>query len=270
MRNLKERIAVVTGAAGGIGRFVSRRLAKKGCILALVDLNAEGINQTAEQIASFGGRASLHPADVSDKSGVSKLVETIVSRYGAVHILVNNAGVSLAGPFEAVSLEDFEWIFGVNFWGAVYCCKFFLPHMRRVEEAHIVNVSSDFGLIGLGTKTGYCSTKFALRGFSEALRAELHGTQIGLTCVYPGPVDTNLVRSGRSWDKEKQKLEARFVELRSIPIEKVADRIVRGIERNSSRVLIGADSRLIDVMTRLSPTLTAAIVARFQKRAPFL
>ncbi|MCI0336000.1 MAG: SDR family oxidoreductase [Acidobacteria bacterium] len=270
MRKLQDRVAVVTGAASGIGLALCQRLAQQGCHLALVDLNQTGLAENAAQIAAQGKRVSIHVIDVSDKTVMERLPDVVLSEHGEVHILVNNAGVSLAGPFETLGLEDLEWIFGINFWGAVYGCKFFLPHLRCSEEAHIVNVSSTFGLFGLSTKTGYCATKFALRGFSEALRAELSDTRIGLTCVYPGAVDTNLVRGGRTWDTEKQKMEAQFVASRSIPVDKVAARIVRGIERNSPRVLIGSDAWLIDVMTRFSPTLMAALGARSQKRVPFL
>jgi short-subunit dehydrogenase len=270
MRQLKDRVAVVTGAASGIGRALCYQLALQGCHLALVDLNQGGLRETAAQIAALDVRISTHVADVSSKSAMSQLPEAVGSHHQSVNVLVNNAGVSLSGPFETISLEDLEWIFGINFWGTVYGCKFFLPYLRRAEEAHIVNVASDFGLIGLGTKTGYCSTKFALRGFSEALRSELFGSPIGLTCVYPGAVKTGLIKNGRAWDEEKKELENQFVASRSIPAEKVAACIVRGIKQNSDRVLIGSDTRLIDAMTRLSPTLTAALVARFQKRLPFL
>jgi NAD(P)-dependent dehydrogenase (short-subunit alcohol dehydrogenase family) len=162
MRKLVDRVPVVTGAAEGIGRAVAHQLARKGCLLALVDLNVEGLAETAGQISSLGARASVHVADVSNKIAVSRLPEAILSQHGNVHILVNNAGVSLAGPFETIRLEDLEWIFGVNFWGAIF----------------------------------------------------------GVTCVYPGAVNTNLVRSGRSWDEQKKEEEAQFVVSRSIPVKR--------------------------------------------------
>jgi len=270
MRKLQDRVAVVTGAGGGIGRAVCQSLAERGCRLALVDLDEAGLAETASRVATGGERISLHVIDVSDKDAMAQLPQAVISRHGDVNILINNAGVSLAGPFETISIEDLEWIFGINFWGVVYGCKFFLPHLRQAEEAHIVNVASEFGLFGLATKSGYCATKFALRGLSEALRAELNGSRIGLTCVYPGAVDTNLIKRGRTWDERKKEVEAGFVAARGIPLEKVAACIVRGIERNSRRVLIGRDARLIDAFMRISPSFTAAVVAQVQKRMPFL
>jgi short-subunit dehydrogenase len=270
MKKLQERVAIVTGAASGIGQALALCLARHGCDLALIDVNEEGLKETSEKALVHSGRVSSHIVDVSHKEQMAKLPDDILGQHGKAHILINNAGVSLAGRFEDISLEDFEWIVGVNFWGMIYGCKFFLPHLRKADEAHIVNVASDFGLLGLPTKTGYCSTKFAMRGFSEALRAELYESNVGLTCVYPCAVNTQIVKAGRAVDQQKKELEAKFLESRSLPAEKVSERIIKGIKRNSARVLIGFDTRMIDCATRLSPSLTSALIARMQKRVPFL
>jgi short-subunit dehydrogenase len=270
MKRLENRVAVVTGAASGIGQALALCLAGHKCDLALVDVNEEGLRKTKQKIHPHERKVSIHIVDVSRKEKMVHLPDEVLSQHGKVNILINNAGVSLAGRFEDVRLEDFEWIFGVNFWGMIYGCKFFLPHLRKTDEAHIVNVASDFGLFGLPTKTGYCSTKFAMRGFSEALRAELYGSNVGLTCVYPCAVNTAIVKTGRAVDEEKKNLEAQFLESHSLPAEKVAEKIVRGIKRNSARVLIGFDTRMIDLTTRLAPSLTNALIARTQKRIPFL
>lgn len=270
MRVLKDRVAVVTGAASGIGLAVAEHLAGQGCHLALVDNQDEGLRRAAERLSMIGRRVSAHCVDVSDKVQIQALPMEVLAHHRQAHILVNNAGVSLAGPFETYTLDDLEWIMGVNLWGVVYGCSVFLPYLRQREEGHIVNVSSDFGLLGFPTKSAYCTTKFAIRGFSEALRAELHGSQIGVTCVYPGAVDTELIRSARTRDPAKRDLEARFVADRGMPVNVVARRIVRAIERNQGRVLIGSDTYLIDSLTRLFPGLVNELVARFYQRLPFV
>ncbi|MDC0709734.1 SDR family NAD(P)-dependent oxidoreductase [Stigmatella sp. ncwal1] len=269
MKTLVNRTAVVTGAASGIGKALAHHLAGEGCHLALVDIDGDGLARVRSELASTGRTVSTHMANVADRTRMFALPEEVLAAHRQVHVLINNAGVSVAGRFEDVSLEDMDWIFGVNFWGMVHGCKAFLPHLRRESEAHIVTLCSSFGLLGFAGKTGYSATKFAVRGFSEALRAELLGSPIGLTTVYPGPVDTNIVRTGRAVHAAQREAEARFVAGRSIPAEQVARRIVRGIRRNSARVLVGLDYHLIDWMTRLSPDLAQELTARQSQRMPF-
>jgi short-subunit dehydrogenase len=263
-------VAIVTGAASGIGRALSLQLAEKGCDLALVDVNEAGLSETAAQVKKFGRLISLHNINVAERSAMARLPEAVLSHHRGVHVLINNAGVSLAGPFESCSLEDVDWIFGINFWGVVFGCKFFLPLLQREKESHIVNVASEFGLIGCPTKTAYCATKFAVRGFSEALRAELFGSTVKLTCVYPGPVNTGIAHNGRAWNGTKQKLEADFLATRGLSAEKVAHKIIRAVERNRPRVLIGSDTRMVDAFTRLAPVLANSLIGRFRSRFPFL
>jgi NAD(P)-dependent dehydrogenase (short-subunit alcohol dehydrogenase family) len=197
MRKIEGRVAVVTGAASGIGRATALALARAGCDLALVDVDEVGAAETARAVEGLGRVASLHVADVANKDRMHAVPEEVAARHKHVHILVNNAGVGVSGTLENHSLDDYEWIVGINFWGVVHGCKFFIPYLKREEEGHIVNLSSVFGLIGLPGFGAYCATKFAVRGFSESLWAEMRQYNIGVTSVHPGGVNTDIVRNGR-------------------------------------------------------------------------
>jgi NAD(P)-dependent dehydrogenase (short-subunit alcohol dehydrogenase family) len=271
MKRLEDRICVVTGAGSGIGRAVSELLARRGAILALVDVDAEGLAGTASRIHRFGRRATEHVVDVSDKARMAELVREVEHLHGGAHVLVNNAGVSVGATFEQHSLDDFEWLMGINFWGVVYGCKLFLPLLRRAEEAHIVNVSSVFGMMGMPLNSAYCASKFAVRGLSECLRAELAGTGIGVTSVHPGGIATNIVKHARFVDPdglEGLHERAKHAFERMLPPEKAAEAIVRGIERNRARVLITREAYLIDAAKRLMPVLAGEIVGkRWRKQA---
>lgn len=264
MTRWEGRVAVVTGAARGLGEALARGLSAKGVAVALVD-RSDAVGAVA---ASLSG-ATHHVTDVADRTAVERLAAEVVARHGRVDLLVNNAGVAVAGDFEAVPHEDFEWLMGVNFWGAVHGCRAFLPHMRRHPEGHIVNVASSFAWLGFPGKSAYCASKAALRALSESLRAELAGSGIGVTLLFPGPLDTSLVRDGRAVDREKQAKEAEFVRARAVSLERVVRRTLRAVERDRARVLVGADYRLLDAAVRLSPTGALAAVTRSRSRMPF-
>ncbi len=257
---------MVTGAASGIGRALAQDLASRGAHLALVDVSAVALDETAQRAVASGGRVTTHIADVADAARMEALAAEVVAQHGRVELLVNNAGVSVTGTFEEQSLDDWRWIVGVNFWGVVHGCKFFLPHLRSVREAHIVNLSSLFGLIGLPTQSSYCATKFAVRGLSEALWAELHGSGIGVTSVHPGGVATNIVRDSRTADETaKRQMMERFDRLAMSP-EKAAAQILRAVERDQLRVLICPESRAADWAKRLFPSAVHHLVARGYRR----
>lgn len=268
MRTLQGRVAVVTGAASGIGRATSRLLAERGADLALADVDEAGLAETARLIGD-GRRVTTHCVDVSDAEQVRRFAGEAQTEHGRVHVVVNNAGVSVAARFEEQSLDDFRWLMGINFWGVVYGCKFFLPLLRKVDEAHIVNVSSVFGLVGVPMNSSYSSSKFAVRGLSEALRAELMSTHIGLSCVMPGGVATNIVKNARFVESAGQaglrERTARAFE-RMLPPEKAAELIVRGIEKNRPRVLITREAYLIDVAKRVAPALSSELLGRRWQR----
>jgi NAD(P)-dependent dehydrogenase (short-subunit alcohol dehydrogenase family) len=265
MRSFRERVALVTGSASGIGQATAVALAREGCHLVLVDVNERGLAETRERVEKLGRRASTHVVDVSDRSAMTSLGTEVERTHGELHILVNNAGVAVSATFEDHSLEDFEWLMGINFWGVVYGCKTFLPLLHRADEGHIVNISSVFGLVGVPMNSSYCASKFAVRGLSESLRAELWSSHIGVTSVHPGGVATNIVKAARFVDTEGlpnlRSRAARAFE-RMLPPDKAAAAIVRGIRRNSPRVLITREAYFIDAAKRAFPGWASELVGQ--------
>lgn len=261
-------VAAVTGAGSGIGRALALRLAARGAALALADVNADALHETALLARPFGHRVSVHPLDVSREAEVADYAAAAVSAHGRVNLLVNNAGVALGGTFEELSQGDLEWIMGINFWGGVYGCRHFLPFLRAAAPARIVNVSSVFGLIGPPEQTGYAASKFAVRGFSEALRHELRGSGVGLSVVHPGGIRTAIARRARPGSltaRPREELERGLADFERRLVtspQAAAARILRGIERDEGRILIGTDATIIDVLQRLFPARYMAALER--------
>lgn len=254
---IKDRVAVLTGAGSGIGRALAVALARSGCHLALVDLNPDSLAETATQARALGARVSEHPTDVSDRSAIAALPAAVVAEHGSVDLLINNAGVALGGTFDQVSEENFDWLMSINFDAVVTLCRAFLPLLRQRPEARIVNISSLFGLITPAGQTAYCASKFAVRGFSNALRLELLNANVGVTVVHPGGVATAIATKARFPDSEseteKQMKLARANRLLRMPPPKAAHIILRGIERNKPRVIVGNDARILSWLERLMP-----------------
>jgi short-subunit dehydrogenase len=253
MRELRDKVAVVTGAASGIGRALSERLAEKGCALALVDVDAAGLEGTARKIRDRGGRSQIFLADVSDRERMRRLPEEVLEAFGAVHILVNNAGVNVGATFAEHSMEDLDWILGINLGGVLHGCKFFLPHLERQDAAHIVNVSSMFGFLGFAGQSSYCISKAGVRALSEALWTELADSPVRVTSVHPGGIQTNMIRAARIFDEEGRRQGIQALERWGHSPQKAARKIVRAIERNRSRVLIGPEAMLLEWAKRLFP-----------------
>lgn len=256
MRDLNGRVAVVTGAGSGIGRATSEALARAGCHVAAVDIDAAALAATEASLGSLGVSVSSHVLDVANPKRMQALPEAVLAQHPTIDIVVNNAGVSVTAPFLEQSTADLEWIVGINLWGVIYGCKYFIPHLLRAPEGHIVNLSSVFGLIGLPGQSSYAMTKFAVRGFSESLRAELAPLNIGVTSVHPGAVRTNIVRSARmsgdGYEHLRQKTMDWF-ERNAVSPEHAARLIVKGIQRNTARVLITPEAYLLDAIKRLFP-----------------
>src|SRR5271157_1628122 len=250
-------VAVVTGAGSGIGAALSSALAARGADLALVDRDAAGLHRIAEVVAGSGRKVSQHVLDVTDAAAVEALPSAVLAAHGRVSILINNAGVALGGNFEEVRPEDFDWVMDVNFGGTVRMTRAFLPLLRRHKEAALVNLSSLFGLIAPPRQSAYCASKFAVRGFTEALRHELAGTSIRVVCVHPGGVATQIARNARRAptidDRSAEELRALAERLLTMPPAEAAETILRGLEAGETRLVVGKDATRGDLVQRLFP-----------------
>jgi short-subunit dehydrogenase len=254
---LHGSVAVITGAAQGIGRALALQLAGEGVDLALADIDAERLEATAAAARDAGVAVSTHPLDVGDAAAVAALPAAVLARHNRVNLLINNAGVALLGTFEEVALADIEWLFAINFWSVVRMTKAFLPALRLEPAAHIVNLSSVFGIIAPAGQSAYSASKFAIRGFSESLRHELEGTAIGLSVVHPGGIATAIAENARiaaviDQATARQAVAGFKAVARTTP-EAAAARILDGIKRRRKRILIGGDARAIALIQRLFP-----------------
>lgn len=264
MKNLKNKVVVITGAASGIGKNLAIVFVQKGAHVLLNDYDNTGLTKTAEELSVLktpSQKIEYQSFDVSDKNRVEAFADNAQQLFGKVDIVVNNAGVALGRiSTEKVSYEDFEWIMNINFWGMVYGSKAFLPLLKEQPEAALVNISSIFGLAGIAFQTPYCTTKFAIRGFTESLRMEALMLYPHLTIhtVHPGGIKTSIAKNSR-WTntkvsaKERDEFTQKFENiLKSSPLT-TAEKIVRGIQRKKPRILVGHRASLLDRLVRLFP-----------------
>lgn len=268
MQKIQGAVAVVTGAGSGIGRALAIQLASLGAELALADVSLERLDETRKLLGS--AKAQVYKVDVADASAVEMFAQAVEKDFGRVSLLINNAGVALFGTFAELSLAELEWLIRINFWGVIHGCKFFLPLLRREPEAHVVNISSAFGLFGPPGQTAYCSSKFAVRGFSECLREELRATSVRVTCVHPGGIATRIAedaRVGAAASAEDRALNLeRASQVLRIPPAKAAQIIIQGVIRDKDRILIGGDAYGIDVLQRLFPARASAMLSKWLQR----
>lgn len=261
--------AVVTGAANGIGKALAHEYHRSGRHVALLDQDRAGL----ETVASGLPGATIHPCDVSDEASLLKAREEVLAGHPDVGVVVCNAGISVAGPVEDLPVDAIRRAVDVNFWGVVHTSRAFLPALRgsafRHGRASLAVVLSDFALFSLPTKAAYAASKHAARAYAEALGAELHGSGVTVTAAYPGATATGIVHRGFAVDEGKQHLEAGFLAKGMAP-EAVAARIVRGIESGRARVLIGRDTRMLDLASRMAPGFLQLAVRRWWRRVPFL
>lgn len=255
MKDFRGKVAVITGAGSGMGRELAAQLSSLGAAVAICDWNADNLSDTLQIIEHQGGTAWSDVFDVSDYSAVDRFAAQVMERFGQVDLLINNAGIALEHQtIDQTSLEAFESIFGVNFWGVVYFTKAFLPELKKRTEAAVVNISSAFGLVGYAGQGPYVATKFAVRGFTETLRQELHRTRVNAISVHPGAIKTNIVRHIQTDNTAmKDKLVRRFDQVAKISSAEAARQIINGIRSRKKRVLIGKEAWIVDVLARLMP-----------------
>ena len=271
MKSFQNKIAVITGAASGIGQELGLQLSALGVITILADVNKKGLDETLSKIKNAGGRASIHLLNVSKKEQVHRFAEEVIENYGHVDIVVNNAGVALGLiNIEEVTYEEMEWLLGINLWGVIYGTKAFLPFLKNRPEASIVNVSSVFGLSGIPGQGAYCISKFGVRGFTETLRAEmLEQKNMHVMVVHPGGIKTNIAKNARHRDideKEKAILDNQFELNARTTSAEAARQIIKGIRKKNPRIRIGIDGLWMDRIYRLMPIRAVAFFARLVKR----
>jgi short-subunit dehydrogenase len=256
IRNFSGKVAVITGGGSGIGQALARELARKGCDLALVDVRREGMLETRRSLDEYGVNVSTHVADVSSETAMQGLPAQVLDQHGRINLLFNNAGITLARTFEGHSLKDWERMIGINLWGVIYGCHFFLPHLReQAGEAHIVNLSSMVAFMGPPGQSSYAATKSAIKGLSESLWAELRGEGIGVTVVHPGAIRTAIMQSAleRAEDRGAFARTKAAVDMVAMAPEKAARIILKAVRRNRMRVVVGPDALFFDSAKRAMP-----------------
>ena len=260
-------VAAVTGAGSGIGRALARDLAGRGCHLALSDVDEAGLKETVDLVARPGISVTAQTVDVADRQAVERWAATVVADHGRVNLVCNNAGVALGASVAAMSYDDLEWLMGVNFWGVVHGTKAFLPHLEAAGEGHVVNISSVFGLVGIPWQSAYNASKFAVRGFTEALRLELDIEPRGVSCtaVHPGGIRTNIVRNARFDDSmamlgDPSKLAETSDRLFRTSPERAASTILAAVERDRRRVMVGPDAHLFNLLAHTSPAVYQRLI----------
>ncbi|MEQ5835155.1 SDR family oxidoreductase [Marinobacter mangrovi] len=267
MKELQNKVAVVTGAGSGIGRALAAKLASRGCRLALSDVNEAGLKETAAACSAV--EVKTYKLDVSDRDAIYAHAEEVARDFGQVNLVINNAGVALSASVREMTDEDFKWIMDIDFWGVAHGTRAFLPHLINSGDGHVVNISSVFGLIGVPKQSAYNAAKFAVRGFTEALRQEmaLENQPVTVSCVHPGGIKTNIARAARMGKSENAEAQrSGFDKLAMTTPEKAANIIVRGIEKDESRILVGPDAWGIEVLNRALGAAYQPLVARFSRK----
>jgi NAD(P)-dependent dehydrogenase (short-subunit alcohol dehydrogenase family) len=273
MKTLKNKLVAITGAASGMGRALALHCAALGSRLAIADVDVPGVEATADRARQAGAEVDVIRLDVADRAAIHAWAARVAEKSGGADVLINNAGVSLSHSIEKMKDEDFEWLFNINFWGVANGCKAFLPQLKSRPEAHIVNMSSVFGIIGVPTQAAYCAAKFAVRGYTETLRQELLDTKVGVTCVHPGGIKTEIARRGRHYEDalggatSAERAAAEFERQARTTAEEAASAIAAAVLKNDPRLLIGADAVAIDVIARAAPVGYTRLVRRMMRRA---
>ena len=271
MKTLEDKVVVITGAGSGIGRALAVECARRGARIAVSDVNEAGLAETTS--LANAKRHLAQRVDVRSDDEVSAFADAVRRELGGASVVVNNAGVSLSDTIGPMKRADFAWLMDINFWGVVRGTEAFLPQLQSQPDAHVVNISSVFGLIAVPSQSAYNASKFAVRGYTEALRQELVDTHpnVHVTCVHPGGIRTNIVRNGRTNRDmhgnavDRDRFVRDFDRMARTSAEEAALVIVEGMLANRPRVLIGGDARVIDWMQRMFPARYPSIMRAFTR-----
>ncbi|MEH6347261.1 MAG: SDR family NAD(P)-dependent oxidoreductase [Bermanella sp.] len=273
INKLNNAVVAITGAGSGIGRELALQCSSLGAKLALSDINEAQLDETKALILKLNNQSQVmcSQVNVADKEQMFNWAANVGDHFGGVNIIINNAGVALAASVDATDIEDFEWLMSINFWGVVNGTKAFLPFLKKAEWGHVVNISSLFGLVSIPNQSAYNAAKFAVRGFTESLRIEMilsHKT-VEVSCVHPGGIKTNIANAGRfkgqvGNDTSVENQKKQFNDhLARTTAPQAANIIIKGINKNKPRILVGSDAKLMDIIQRIIPARYQKLVARF-------
>ena len=268
MTHFTDKVAVVTGAGSGIGRALAVELARRGAKLAISDVDDQGLAETLDLVKAQGADVRSDHLDVAERELVLAYADAVAEHFGRVNMIFNNAGIAFTGSIEEMSFKDVEKVMDVDFWGVVNGTKAFLPHLIASGDGHVINISSVFGIFAVPTQSAYNAAKFAVRGFTEALRQEMLTTKrpVKVTCVHPGGIKTNIARNAdQTEDHDHDALSKEFDKLAHMDPEKAARIILRGVERGRARVLVGWDAHALDAFVRVAGPAYQGLSARFSK-----
>jgi short-subunit dehydrogenase len=262
VKNFQHKIIVITGAGSGMGRSLAVQLAKMGGTVLLSDKNETSLAETQKLVEAEKGLCKTYIVDVGNKDEIYAFAKRVLNEFKHVDVLINNAGMAIGeATLNEIPLSDFERLINVNLWGVIHHTKAFLDVLLTRPEAAIVNTSSVFGLMGIPTQIPYCVSKFAVRGFTESLRLELVKTNVAVTCVHPGGIDTDIAKNGIHYKNKEQAVE-HFKKMVITSSDKAASIIIKAIQKKSKRVMVGPDAKLIRVFTQLAPNMVDGYILK--------
>ncbi|MEM7106259.1 MAG: SDR family oxidoreductase [Bacteroidota bacterium] len=268
MHNFSGKTALITGAANGIGKALAKVLAREHCNLVLLDIDAKGLNNLKTDLSDLSIQVTVKEVDISNWDAVNNAGNAVAEMHSNIHYLINSVGVSIKSSISDQSPEDIQWITGINYIGTIYICKRFLDLMDKNQPGAIVNIASGAGIQGFSGRTTYCGSKFGIKGFTEALKAELYKSKIDVSCVFPGPVATKMYKGSRYADESERKKEEAYLTNQGYTPEYVADAILKGISRRKANILIGKEIFFLFHLKRLFPKLFPRYLYRNQDKLP--
>lgn len=269
MTVIDGRVAAITGAGSGIGRSLALELARRGCRLALCDVQIERVREVAAACADVGADVLVSQVDVADADAMRTWADEVVDHFGVVHLVFNNAGVAHHGDARTQSLEEIHRVLDINLHGVIHGTQLFLPHLLAAGDGHLVNVSSLFGIAAVPGQSAYNASKFGVRGYTEAVAAELlhEGAPVRVSCVHPGGVATNIARDATFGGAgSREALESAFDRLAVTSPDEAARIILRGVERDQLRILVGTDAKVVSAVVRMLGSRYIPVLARYAGR----